>query len=244
MRGINLRRIDVRLIAAVLLSAACDQVEDVSAGYTETAMARQCVPMTGVDPRACTVLQTGTVDAEDQLRYALYAVRDVVLQDTAALDDPAANGIAIFRRSGDKWQVSWTESPLEYSSSYYLEPVLRTQGDTILIVPVRLFAAPTVAEDRFLLRRDTSWVALDSFSWTEELSRRLPPGLQVRGGLLIDPHSLTAAGQLWREADEDCCPTSGSVAVQLTVRGTRLQLGTHSLLLPGAATDSMATARE
>lgn len=47
-------------------------------------MARQRVPMTGVDPRACTVLQTGTVDAADQLRYALYAVRDVVLQDTRA----------------------------------------------------------------------------------------------------------------------------------------------------------------
>ena len=211
-----------------MLLSGCATSE--ASDFSERDLATTCIEATGIDPRACTVVQSGSLS--DEYRYALYAVRDPVMQDTA-FTAPTPNGVALFRRAGDRWALDWTESPIDYTIAEYQEPVLVERQDTILLIPVSVFGTGFYREDRFFLKRDTAWIAIDAESWVEDLKRRVPAGLEIWKGLAIDPASMTVTTDFWRPGDANCCPTGGSATAQLELRGTRFEVRSVSYTPPG-----------
>lgn len=209
---------------ALVCTNACANPEPAQDGYSDIDISSRCIPIEGTDEDHCSVLGSGSLGSGDQYRYALYIVRDPVLQDSVTVDDPDPNGVAIFQRAGERWRVSYTESPLEYSSSFYHQPYLREQSDTILMIPVQLYGTGSYREDRFFLRRDTSWIAIDSHSFVEEMMRQLPAGVEIWKGIAIDPATLSFETSLWRPGDANCCPSGGTASASLVLRDTRFHL--------------------
>lgn len=72
--------------------------------------------------------------------------------------------------------------------------------------------------------REGQWRPLDIESWTRELRRRLPQGLEVWKGIFPDYTALTARTPLWRPSDGNCCPTGGRAEITLAWQGDRLVL--------------------
>jgi hypothetical protein len=62
-----------------------------------------------------------------------------------------------------------------------------------------------------------TWLELDWGGWQQELAKRLPPGLTNMNGFWPDLANMTAEGSLWRKEDPHCCPTGGTVQVDLGV---------------------------
>lgn len=84
----------------------------------------------------------------------------------------------------------------------------------------------SIQEDRSLafLWSDERWQEIDGWSWRDEFRRRLPAGLEVRGGLRVRYPSLMVRQALWREDDASCCPSGGEVAATLRLNGRRLTI--------------------
>jgi hypothetical protein len=84
-------------------------------------------------------------------------------------------------------------------------------------------------------RRNTrQWQELDWSGWQKNFNRRLPRGLENQNGFWPDLKSMTTTGGLWRKEDPHCCPSGGTVDVQLGITGSRFSLKSLKLHLTQA----------
>jgi len=70
------------------------------------------------------------------------------------------------------------------------------------------------------LRRGTELIEIDSLSWGRELE--LPVGHAIWKGIDIDPATFQISTSVWQDGDGNCCPSGGSLSVQLKLVGRRL----------------------
>jgi hypothetical protein len=86
----------------------------------------------------------------------------------------------------------------------------------------------------FWRRNARQWQDLDWEGWQKNLDRRLPRGLKNQNGFWPNLESMTTTGSLWRKDDPHCCPSGGTVDVQLGISGNRFTLKSLKLHLTQA----------
>jgi hypothetical protein len=65
---------------------------------------------------------------------------------------------------------------------------------------------------------------IDTWSWRDDLSNRLPEGLEVWQGVRFDWPNMMAVTPLWQDGDGNCCGTAGSAILSFSIEGDRLVL--------------------
>jgi hypothetical protein len=81
------------------------------------------------------------------------------------------------------------------------------------------------ASSYYLWRPQTrDWVLMDWVSWQYEAALKFPPDLTNQNSYWPDLSTLTTDGALWRPDDAHCCPSGGSVSVQLGIVDNRFVL--------------------
>lgn len=80
---------------------------------------------------------------------------------------------------------------------------------------------------RWTPRGPRALTQVDNWSWREQLTARLPVGLQVQRGVQYryDESEIGALTPLWRSDDGHCCGTAGSAILSFDIEDDRLVLG-------------------
>lgn len=136
------------------------------------------------------------------------------------------SGIKIYDDAGTRfmsWErnvgVAWAETPR------FIE-----RGDGLfLTVPLRFAGSAGLVDDRLFRHDGGTWTAIATAAWPDLLmggrgwiddaEARLPAGLAIRDGVVVDFATLTATTLLWRADDAHCCPSGGEAAIRFAIVG-------------------------
>jgi hypothetical protein len=229
------RSIFVSLSASLATSCASPE----AGTYARDEIERLCITEGGVRAEPCVVIETGELG--EGLRYALYDLRGADAASSADATDSeglmARNAAAILEETEQRrWRAVWVDTPDDPSEAFYGTPRLTVvEADTLLYAPIGIYGTGSYNEDVLLVRRDGSWLPVDATTWLAEAIERLPPGFQVWKGVSVDPATLTASSDLWRENDANCCPTGGRFDAELVLNGERLVVDVVRYTGDGAA---------
>jgi|GEM_PF-553432 len=128
--------------------------------------------------------------------------------------------------------IGWTRG------GFYQPPVLIQDGEGApLHVAVSGVFPGTGARNADLLYRWTPGAErplreIDTVSWRDGLSARLPAGLEVWKGVDMDYASLRASSPLWQASDANCCASGGSVWLSFSISEDKLVLDDVSVRDP------------
>jgi len=185
---------------------------------------------------SCRVSASGEVAsvAGDTFYYALYCAEDPRFFDAGPCDDPGSlnsnhsdSNVAVFLRHGDSQTVSLVVSRFEGFAGHFRVPqIVESPDGTVMELPfVSAVSCDCNASTYYLWRpRTRDWVSMDWESWQTDAAAKLPAGLANVNGYWPDLRTLTTQGGLWRASDAHCCPSGGSVSVQLGIVGNRFVL--------------------
>ncbi|MFC4298228.1 hypothetical protein ACFO0J_09275 [Castellaniella hirudinis] len=196
-------------------------------GGLDAALAQTCRELATLaddaNPPACRVTESGAVDAAgatgaSQTHYALYCVGPEAASGACEL-----KGAALFLDQG-AGRISRflmrLDDPGEMDIS--APSIGRAGPDTMLELPVSVSGTGAFSDDDVFFFQQDRWTRLDTQCWESDLQKRLPAGLSVDKGVNLNLVGLTAQAWLYRKQDANCCPTGGSVDVNLKRAGDRL----------------------
>lgn len=180
--------------------------------------------------RECMVTESGELVLPDGKRmyYALYrrlARRPGQTYVGSMYDSfPSHNtAVVIFEADGEMAKPIWADLTDQSSfGTWYKTPrILVTKLGTILEVVIR--SGPKVEpHDKHLLWQSGQWQLLDTNSWRSEVDRRVPGAWSVR--MSVDMVNMRTEGPVWKGDDAMCCPSGGTVIIDFTLRGQRLEI--------------------
>jgi len=174
----------------------------------------QCIKLPGDQSGTCAVESSGRLENAPgaPLFYQVQTYKDG--------DSRAGGGIVVF--SGEAGKIT----PLIWSGDdgeFFGEPALiTTKAGVLLDLPGNIDGTGNLSAESLFLFRDGGWHEVDINSWLVDISGHVPKGLEVWKGVFPDWTKMTAETSLWREHDGNCCPTGGSAAFTLALRGDRI----------------------
>lgn len=136
------------------------------------------------------------------------------------------SNIGIFVRHGADHAVRLVLARYDSGGPYRTpRPVENSQG-TVMELPLVIAASCDCNASSYYLWRPRTgdWALMDWESWQHEAERKFPPDLTNQNGYWPDLRTLTTDGALWRPDDAHCCPSGGSVSVQLGIVENRFVL--------------------
>jgi hypothetical protein len=136
------------------------------------------------------------------------------------------SNIAIFVRHGAEDTVRPVLSRYDSGGPYRTPRIVENSQGAVMELPLVIAASCDCnASSYYRWRPQTrDWVLMDWVSWQYEAARKFPPDLTNENGYWPDLRTLTTTGALWRGDDAHCCPTGGSVSVQLGIVDNRFVL--------------------
>ncbi len=109
--------------------------------------------------------------------------------------------------------------------AYFGEPrLVATPAGRLLDLNGSLDGTGNLSVESLYQFTDGAWHEVDLTAWPKALSARLPKGLAIWKGVYPDWKTMTAASDLWRDRDANCCPSGGSVHVTLALADGRITL--------------------
>lgn len=116
---------------------------------------------------------------------------------------------------------------LDPGDTRYDDPLVRQtpHGEILTLQSQRPGAPP---EQRHYLWHQDRWQVIETAAVRRELTRRLPPGVTVRGALVPDFDNMRAEVELWRRTNG----ATGSAEIELGLVNTRLAVKSVQLALP------------
>jgi len=195
-------------------------------GGLDAALARTCRDLATMaddaDPPACRLSESGTVGAigDTVTHYALYCVGPEAAAGACEL-----RGAALFLEDRAGGRISRFLTRLDEPDLRASAPSIIGAGpDTVLELPVSVSGTGAFDDnDAFFFERD-HWTRLDTQCWQDDLARRLPHGVYIDTGALLNLGGLDAQVWLSRDGDAECCPTGGLAHVTLKRTGDRLAI--------------------
>ena len=200
--------------------------------------AQNCVPLRdlyveGPDiRRSCSVNEFGTLSSVDGIYFSFALYRRLVTIGAAPPDlsldrAPFRNtAVVIFEPAGDGSRIRPILAHLSegtLGSSWFARPqIIATSSGLLLWIPDRIGGTAAANEDIYYRWGARRWQRLETLSWLEDLAKRLPRGFGVWKGIVPDLSHMKASSAVWRDGDVNCCPTGGSVCVELAYRGDAL----------------------
>lgn len=214
-----------RRIAALEASVAL-AADPALSGLTEARIGAACVPLPP-DPESpeggtCRVRETGALGTLEgrRLVFAVYAFPDPQQPDSVML---AAVATLVFAQAPDgRYALLFADRRGTVGCG--TPRLIQGAPGAMLHLQCHQYGTGNFNAESVYAWRDGAWRSLDIESWTRELARRLPEGLEVWKGIFPDYARLTARTPLWRPGDGNCCPTGGRADIALAWRGERLVL--------------------
>lgn len=174
------------------------------------------------NPEGCRMLTTEVIGKANgtTLHFARYC-----------LDEPGeaegnacfAQGMAVFAEASSTGPVELLYSTDSDVSEPYLTPTLvDSRYGTILDIAITIDGTGHYNESDYLLLKDGQWQPVDSRSWIDDLLKRIPVGTEIHKGIWPDLNTMTARTYLSLPGDPSCCPSAGTVDIDLELVGTRL----------------------
>jgi len=203
---------------------------------TPPALGRECVA-TGL--KGCSSSMGGYLALRDGgLRWQL--------QEGFTEENGISGGIVYFgdagaARSGATAPIAWS-----FDAARFDAPILLTgpdfRGAAFIAVP-GIHAGSGSGNADALFRWDfpdsRRLTQIDTWSWRDDLSERLPTGLEVWQGVRFDWNNMMAVTPLWQDGDGACCGTAGTAILSFEIEGDRLVLG--RITVRDAIVDNAAT---
>jgi len=201
-----------------------------------------------VEVASCSVTEFGEFASfgGDTYYYALYCVE-------RKKSDPRYNGscqdpdsfnssygmsrshIAIFVQHGADDTVRTVLSRYDSGGPYRTPRIVENSQGAVMELPLVIAASCDCnASSYYLWRPQTrNWVLMDWESWQHEAELKFPPDLTNQNGYWPNLSTLTTDGALWRPEDAHCCPSGGSVSVQLGIVDHRFVLKSLDIKVNG-----------
>ena len=177
--------------------------------------------------RNCRVSAAGMAIGEDGRTRILWQLQRGFTEVAGVRD-----GVVLLTEARGGWRLlGWS-----FEGHTYKPPRLIAEDGTALLHLPGL-AGGSGARNADLLYRLSAqgWQEVETESWWDALSARLPPGLEVSQAVEYDFAEPTARADLWRETDANCCPTGGRAWLDLRIEG-------QSVVLTGVRLDDTARA--
>ena len=207
-------------LAPSLSTAAADLQPSVS--VTAPGAKASCLPMP--DDRdageSCVIAEFGEVGAVDNHRFH-FAVYQYHNLSSSALNHTR---VVVFEAPapGTMRAVVATESDPAIG---YDKPRILRSGDRVLLhIPGREAGTGNFNRERLYMWRAGQWREVDTTSWLDDLTRRLPAGYGAWKGIYPDYRTLKASTPLWRKGDGNACPTGGRADLVLGLHDDRIVL--------------------
>jgi hypothetical protein len=145
-----------------------------------------------------------------------------------------ARGVAVFSHGdgGELPRIEFERAATEGDLTFRTPRIVRNAAGTMLYVPIAMDGTGNSNTSEYFVREGGRWEKIDSESWTKDVPSRLPPGLQISKGVWPDPVTLRATNGLSRAGDGNCCPTGGTVEIQLAIRERRFVLESVEVIPP------------
>jgi len=173
----------------------------------------------------------------DTYYYALYCVEEKGsdARYNGSCHDPdsfnssygmSRSNIAIFVRHGADDSVRAVLSEYDTGGPNRTPRIVENSEGAVMELPLSIAASCDCnASSYYLWRPQTrEWALMDWESWQHEAELKFPPDLTNQNGYWPDLSTLTTSGALWRPDDAHCCPSGGSVSVQLGIVDNRFVL--------------------
>jgi hypothetical protein len=202
--------------------------------FTDTA-----VPLVTSDIAECQVTEWGEFASFERGTY-YYVLYCVVLnenkEEDGACADPSsvsarvhgAANAAVFVREDNSPTVRLVMSHYTGPFGAIFEKPLLVSNAYGAIMQLTMHVPSTCycnSSGYYIWRKNTrQWQPLDWWGWQQGFDRRLPSGLESQNGFWPDLATMSAAGGLWNKDDPHCCPSGGTVDVQLGITGNRFIL--------------------
>lgn len=153
------------------------------------------------------------------------------LQEGFTDEDGVSGGIVFFgdagaARMGPVAPVAWS-----FDAARFDPPILLSGpefgGSAYIAVP-GIHAGSGGGNADVLFRWDfpdtRRLTQINTWSWRDDLTERLPEGLEVWQGVRFDWPNMMAVTPLWQDGDGNCCGTAGSAILSFSIEGDRLVL--------------------
>jgi hypothetical protein len=233
------------ILVAVAAAAQSQSVESIirdPSAQPAAWFARNCVPLKDVFvdgpdvQRSCSVNEFGALAGVGGTRFSFALYRRLVTIGSEppqlTLDRaPFRNtAVVIFDAVGDGSRIQPILAHVNKGTlgdSWFERPrIIATAHGLLLMIPDRIGGTAAANEDIYYRWDRSAWRQLETQSWLEELARRLPKGFGVWKGIVPDLQRMKAGSAVWRDGDANCCPTGGSVCVELAYRKDALVIDT------------------
>lgn len=173
-------------------------------------------------PEGCRVLSTEAIGNANgtALHFARYCLDEPEQTEGNAC---FFQGMAVFAETPPSGPVERLYSTNSDVSEPFLPPTLiDSPYGTILDIAITIDGTGHYNESDELLLKDGQWQLIDSRSWIDDLLKRIPVGTEIHKGIWPDFSSMTAQAYLALPGDANCCPSAGTVDIDLELVGTRL----------------------
>lgn len=174
-------------------------------------LATRCVDLRHDQDETCTVDSSGGIadSPGGKLAWQLQSYHQDKLR--------TAGGVVLLsvQPDGHLLPVLWDEA----EDAEYGEPTLvATPAGKLIDFNGSLSGTGNLSAESLYRFADGAWHEIDITSWLHAMSMRLPKGLAAWKGVYPDWAHMTAATNLWRPGDANCCPTGGSVRMSLALK--------------------------
>jgi len=240
MRPERFAAVLIALSSTIGMAQAPRQISGGQRQFSMPQIRSQCIEFTDVkrgngplDFRDCQVSDFGEFGAVDDQTYyyALYCLIPNYATDNGKCGDDSFSarfhrhrGLAVFTedRSSGGLQLLFERVISDIGTRYYEKPeIVHNTNGTLLYLPIAVDGTGHGNESQYYIREANKWEPIESEVWLNDLSARLPPGLQMWKGAWPNLNTMQAQIVLYRDKDANCCGTGGTARVRLAIRSRK-----------------------
>jgi len=209
--------------------------------FTPEMMRQQCPAFSDVqvgagpyDVRECRVSEFGEIGVVDRRAYyyAIYCLMPNYATDKSHCTDDTFNahfyrerGLAVFvgDRSTRNARLLFERAGEDIGVLLFAwkPEIVTTAAGTILYLKIAYDGTGAGNASEYYLWASRRWMPIEADAWLNDLTRRVPAGLQLRKGVWPDLGTMTAETGLYRDGDANCCPSGGVARIRLAIRARR-----------------------
>ena len=185
--------------------------------------------------RECGVSEFGEVGTAGGTRYyyALYCLIPNHMDANVKCGDGSfmaryerARAVVIFARNrGDRnMRLEFERADPDIGMHVYERPeIVQNSVGALLYLPIAVDGTGHFNDSEYYVNQSGRWEPIESKAWLSDARKREPAFRPIKG-VWPNVHTMRAESAIYRLGDANCCPTGGTVRVQLAIESRRFVL--------------------